>query len=432
MAKTIQLTKGSIIFFAGDKDVNIYILQAGSVALMSRDLGTGVTVAEQVKIGEFFGVKSALAHMPSLVTATAVEDSVVVQMSISEFEKFFGSKQEITVKMLRVFSKSLRDIHKKTEVFLKGNVVSISPEIGMATVAQAFYNDGKFVTCCGVIDKVFAINPNPSNKSQLDKLRADADGRARREPQVTVLPSDALSSSSGMSTSQFDLPVFQRFTKVYKQGEVIVSEFEPGESFYLIKQGEVQITKCIKDTNKSLDILGPGTFFGEMAILDSSQRSASCIARTEVSCLEFNKANFKSLVLSNTQIVMNLLKIFCKRIYDQNRQFKILLIKDMPARICDIFIMLDELQGNPTDGHRRDDDNYKRVFNITANDIASWAAIPIDEAKDELKKLVNKGKIEIFDNQIKVANIHDIRRTVDGYYVKLAAEKEHLNTSTKS
>ena len=70
-----------------------------------------------------------------------------------------------------------------------------------------------------------------------------------------------------------------------------------------------------------------------MAILDNSQRSASCVARTDVACLEFNKENFKALVLGNPQIVMNLLKLFCKRIYDQNRQFKIILIKDIYTRM---------------------------------------------------------------------------------------------------
>ncbi|MBQ0039095.1 MAG: cyclic nucleotide-binding domain-containing protein [Treponema sp.] len=425
MPKTVQFTKGSIIFFEGDKDENIYILQSGAIALRSRDLETGAQVSEQVHIGEFFGVKSALAHMPSLVTASVLVDSVVVSMSVYEFEKLFSSKQAITEKMLRVFSKSLRDIHKKTEEFLKSGFVAISPEVGMLTVARAFYNDEQFRSCVGVLEKLCQINPNPSNKAEIEKLYRDAKNRAARESSGrNAFNNDSAVPTSGLAVNQFSLPAFDRFTKKYQRGDVIISEFEPGETFYLIKYGEVQITKCIKDQNKSLDILTSGSFFGEMAILDNSQRSASCVARTDVVCLEFNKANFKALVLSNPQIVMNLLKIFTKRIYDQYRQFKIILIKDVPVRVCDIFLMYDELQGTAT---RSEDDNPKRKFSITVNDIASWGALSQQVAHEELSKLVDRGKIEIFDGYIVVKNIHDMRRIVDNYYMKIEA----LNKSSQ-
>ena len=317
MPKTVQFTQGSIIFFEGDKDSNIYILQSGAVALKSRDLETGVQISEQVRIGEFFGVKSALAHMPSLVTASVLVNSVVVSMTVAEFEKLFSAKQAITEKMLRVFSKSLRDIHRKTEDFLKSGFIAISPEVGMLTVAKAFFNDEQYKSCVDVLIRISQINSNPSNKAEIEKLYREARRRvdSSRSGRAVFATEAATATSSGLAVNQFSLPAFDRFTKKYSRGDVIISEFEPGETFYLIKYGEVQICKCIKDQNKSLDILTSGSFFGEMAILDNSQRSASCVARTDVACLEFNKANFKALVLSNPQIVMNLLKIFTKRIY---------------------------------------------------------------------------------------------------------------------
>ena len=110
-----------------------------------------------------------------------------------------------------------------------------------------------------------------------------------------------------------------RSTKKYSSGQVIISEFEPGESFYLIQKGTVQLVKCVNGQNKNLDILKPGEFFGEMAILDNSPRSATCLAVGNVQCLEFNKSNFELLITGNPQIALNILKLFCKRIYDQKR-----------------------------------------------------------------------------------------------------------------
>ena len=60
MPKAMQYTKGSIIYFEGDHDERIFIMQQGAVLLTSTDIESGQPVAEQVKSGEFFGVKSAL------------------------------------------------------------------------------------------------------------------------------------------------------------------------------------------------------------------------------------------------------------------------------------------------------------------------------------------------------------------------------------
>ena len=57
MPKAMQYSKGSIIYFEGDMDDRIFILQQGSVLLTSTDIETGKPVAESVKNGEFFGVK---------------------------------------------------------------------------------------------------------------------------------------------------------------------------------------------------------------------------------------------------------------------------------------------------------------------------------------------------------------------------------------
>ncbi len=420
MPKTVKFKQGSIIFFEGDKDENIYILQSGAVVLKSMDMKTGSQISEHMHIGEFFGIKSALAKMPSLVTASVTEDSTVIQLTVSEFEKMFGDRPEITEKMLRVFSKSLRDVHQKTQEFLGSTTLIITPEVGMLTVAQAFYNDGQYKSCCDVLSRLLRMNPDPQNKNEIASLYNDAKNQASESLRSGEYSSHDISLSSSSSMNQFSLPAFDRFTKNYKCGDIIISEYEPGETFYLIKSGEVQIEKCMKTHNKSLDILGSGAFFGEMAIIDNSQRSASCVARTDVSCLEFNRENFKSLVLGNSQIVMNLLKLFCKRIYDQNRQFKILLIKDLSVRICDVFLMYDELANGTSQKLLEDESsNPKRKFFITMNDIAGWTSLSVDQVKDELSKFIDRSKIEIFDDYMFIKNIHDIRRTVDAYYTKL-------------
>ena len=90
MPKAVKYTKGSIIYFSGDKDDRVFILQSGIVILTTHDIESNSQITEQVKTGEFFGVKSALGHFPREETATVLTDSIVITMNVAEFETLFS------------------------------------------------------------------------------------------------------------------------------------------------------------------------------------------------------------------------------------------------------------------------------------------------------------------------------------------------------
>ena len=103
MPKAMQYTKGSVIYFSGDKDDRIFILQKGMIILTSTDVETGAPLTECIKEGEFFGVKSALGHFPREESATVITDSICIAMTVQEFENLFSSNKQIIMKMLKVF-----------------------------------------------------------------------------------------------------------------------------------------------------------------------------------------------------------------------------------------------------------------------------------------------------------------------------------------
>ena len=405
MPKVVQYTKGSIIYFAGDIDDRIYILQKGLVILTSNDIETGSPVTEQVKNGEFFGVKSSMGHFPREETATALQDSVVVTMTLREFEVIFSSNKDVILKMLRVFSGQLRQIHKKTESMLK-NKLETNQADGMFSVAKSFYEDEQYRACCDVCIKYLTNYPTAPDKEAVAKIYADAKLRAEKLKQRRE-KMGAIPTITEGALKQFSLPAFNRFAKKYEPEEVIISEFEPGNSFYLIQSGEVQLVKCVNGTKKNLDILKPGEFFGEMAILDNSPRSATCMAIGNVECLEFNKENFSILITGNPQLALILLKLFCKRIYDQKRRLRILAIKDLALKVADVFLMYDEMEPvqNPAE--------HSRKFNITVSDVSHWPGLSPEVTRTEINKYVEKRKLEVFDTYMIVSNIAELRRTVE-------------------
>lgn len=406
MPRVTQYAKGSIVYFAGDHDDRIFILQKGVVILATTDIETNQPVTEQVKSGEFFGVKSALGRFPREETATVLMDSVVLVLTVPEFEQIVGNNKQVLMKMLRVFSNQLRQSHKKTESIL--NNVSEEQQTGMYTVAKSFYDDEQYVSCCDICMRFLKLYPNSLRRDEVAKMYNNAKLRVEKMKASPRTVEDSNSDAdSDAALKVFSLPAFERFAKQYAPGNVIISEYEPGDCFYLIQSGNVQLVKCVNGSRKNLDILKVGEFFGEMAILDNSPRSATCVAIGDVKCLEFNKENFELLITGNPQIAMILLKLFCKRIYDQRRRLRVLVIKDLQARIADVFLVFDEM--NPD----QNSVGQQRRFNITIADLSHWAGLPADITRDEVNKFIERHKIEVYDNYIIVENIADMKRIVD-------------------
>ncbi|MBF9018839.1 MULTISPECIES: Crp/Fnr family transcriptional regulator [unclassified Oceanispirochaeta] len=205
-----------------------------------------------------------------------------------------------------------------------------------------------------------------------------------------------------------DLSVFNRFAVTFKARSVIFCEYEPGDSFYLIQSGKVKIVKIFGEIEKTIDILQPGEFFGEMALLEEAPRSATIIAVEETKLLEFNRENFEILMQGNPQIALKLLKLFAKRIYDQKRRFQILTLEDVLARVADVFLMLSE--GLVLD--KEEEDQGKREFHTTIDDIAHWAGMSPEECRKTLDQFVSQRRLEVFDKRIVVKNINDFKRFV--------------------
>jgi NADH dehydrogenase len=80
----------------------------------------------------------------------------------------------------------------------------------------------------------------------------------------------------------------------YQPGDVIIKQGEPPSNFYVIKQGEVEVQRSTPNdpSGEVKVVLGPGSFFGEKALLNNEPRVASVKARTQVEVLVMGKNVF--------------------------------------------------------------------------------------------------------------------------------------------
>jgi len=105
----------------------------------------------------------------------------------------------------------------------------------------------------------------------------------------------------------------------YKQGDVIVRENEAGVAFYVVAKGSVEVVKGLGTSGEQvLARLGPGSFFGEMALFDNQVRSSSVRAAEDCQCLVMAKWDFNAELLANGRIALALLAVLARRIRQLN------------------------------------------------------------------------------------------------------------------
>lgn len=132
---------GSIVYFQDDSADEIYVLQKGRVVLLSTAQDTEEELKEEVQLGEFFGVKSSLGRYPREETAQVIGKTTLLVFKQSEFEQFIMRNTRIIIKMLRVFSKNLRRIHRQVRDILKAGAPK-DPAYELLNVAESFYRSG--------------------------------------------------------------------------------------------------------------------------------------------------------------------------------------------------------------------------------------------------------------------------------------------------
>ena len=105
-------------------------------------------------------------------------------------------------------------------------------------------------------------------------------------------------------------------SREYPAGSVILEEGQPGDSMFIMCQGEVEITKKLtlildEDTPKERVMIRlkaeDGVSFGEMALLEDEARSATVEALTDCLLLELNREEFMGLVHANHAMGLKLL-----------------------------------------------------------------------------------------------------------------------------
>ncbi|HKC25303.1 MAG TPA: Crp/Fnr family transcriptional regulator [Thermoanaerobaculia bacterium] len=137
----------------------------------------------------------------------------------------------------------------------------------------------------------------------------------------------------------------------YRRGERIVTQGQPGDLLFVIVRGRVSVMILSPDGREVvLTTLGEGDYFGEMALLDDSPRSASVVASERSELAILTRQVFFDLLRTNFSLTRALLSSFSRRIRQANATIEGLAALDVKARLARYFRELAKSRGRSAGG----------------------------------------------------------------------------------
>ncbi len=393
----------SFIMIEGKKNArNFYIILKGKVKLAKEN---PVVAEEPYSIlgpGDFFGVVSCMSAHARIETAMALENVSLISVEREQFGLLIQKNPAVAMKIIRFFSKKLRDFDQAITNLTFKNVAEEDPghlfNIGEYYLKKKVYNHAIYA-----YQKYLEFCPEGGNRDvTLQRLK------------VLKAPYKAPAAVSG-----------EVMNRTYKDNTMIFCEYEPGNELFIIQSGKVKITKIV-DEEVLLAVLKAGDIFGEMALLDNKPRSASAITFGEAGVLAINKSNFENMVQAQPQLATRLIQLLSERIWTAYRQLENLMIRDIIGRIYDTLLIQIEKQKmkiGPKISHN---------FEFGTKELINMVGLPPEKGDVMMVQILEDKHILLEHGKIICSDLQELEKTVHFYKKKSTMERKREANKVKN
>lgn len=193
----------------------------------------------------------------------------------------------------------------------------------------------------------------------------------------------------GFSTSELEEIERLLTAMEVSAGEDIFFESEPGKNFYILYEGRIKIYKMSSEGQiKVLDYLEKGDFFGEMALLDNTSRSANAVVVTDSVLLKLRQADFDKLMISRPELLMRITRTLSARLRRADCEIELLSFSGVKNRLIQCIYNLAEKYGEETP------DGLLIPSEFTHKDISELVGTAREVVSRVIKELKEEGLVK--------------------------------------
>jgi CRP/FNR family transcriptional regulator/CRP/FNR family cyclic AMP-dependent transcriptional regulator len=138
--------------------------------------------------------------------------------------------------------------------------------------------------------------------------------------------------------------------RVFKRGETLFYEEDPGNALYIVQTGQVKIVRLAPDgEERILHLEGPGECLGELSLIDGAPRSAKAVALDRVEALVLYREEFLALVDRHPAVARAVMSGLAGMVRRLSEQVQDLTALDVPGRIAKKLLELADSHGQKTE-----------------------------------------------------------------------------------
>ena len=174
-------------------------------------------------------------------------------------------------------------------------------------------------------------------------------------------------------------------SRKYKKGEMIFSEYDTADGFYVAVSGRVKIFKSSPEGKEQiLHIFGPGDPFGEIAVFTGKNFPASAQTLENSETIFFPKNAFIGLIKKDPALSLNMLSVLSMRLKRFSSLIEDLSLKEVPGRLAAYLLYLSD----------RKDSCDELILDISKSQLASILGTIPETLSRILAKMTRENLIE--------------------------------------
>ena len=192
--------------------------------------------------------------------------------------------------------------------------------------------------------------------------------------------------------------------KKFKKGEYIFFEEEKGDKFYVIKNGQVKMTKMIENGDEQiLNIFSDNDIIAEIIAFDKGNYPASAITMMKTTVIVFEQSDFENLILEHPAIGIKILQELSGRLRRAQQNVRDLALKDSSAKVAGLLLFLAKKYGENRNGKIILD------LSLTQKEMANMIGSSRETVSRILGKLENYNLIKTSRKKITIYDIDKIK-----------------------
>ena len=139
---------------------------------------------------------------------------------------------------------------------------------------------------------------------------------------------------SGLNEESLQLLLGRSRKLKFRKAAALLTEGETGESLYVIVKGKVKIFVSDEDGNEmTLFIEGPGSYIGEISLLDNEPRTASAVTLEACEIISISKAGFQEVIAENPEIAFEVIKELTRKMRRATEVTRSLALRNVYQRL---------------------------------------------------------------------------------------------------